>query len=104
MDRELRRRLHSVDPDLKIVSIPHKRKERKILNTQDWELAEGDPCPKCGRPEVRFIHGVCRDCYHTQKEKLAKKEASLNPLIHECKDKKLASRVQRYLAKLDRKV
>lgn len=102
MDSELRRRLHAVDPDLHIVSIPHKRKEPKTVNNQDWELVQGTLCPKCGKPDVRFIKGICRDCYHVKKEKLVKQEASLNPLIHECKDKRLASRIQRYLAKLDR--
>jgi hypothetical protein len=103
MDPELRRRLRAVDPDLRIVSRHGRKKKGKGVNQRDWELAAGQPCPKCGREDVRFIRGVCRDCHHAQKEKLVKQEASLTPLINNCKDKKLASRVQRYLAKLDRR-
>ena len=73
------------------------------MNTEDWIASEGNPCPKCGQPDVRFIKGMCRQCYHAKVEKITKAEASLNPLLH-VKDKKLASRVARYLAKLDRKI
>jgi hypothetical protein len=103
VDPELRRRLKAVDPNLKIVSFRHKRKKAKTVNKDDWDKVQGDPCPKCGQPEVRFINGICRNCYLLRKEKLAKQEANLNPLIYNCKDKRLASRVQRYLAKLDRR-
>jgi len=109
MDRELRRRLKSVDPDLRIVSFrpPHKIKKQvstETMNEEDWELAAGDPCPKCGRLDVRFIKGMCRECYHAAKTKLAKQEASLNPIIRECKDKRLASRIQRYMVRKDRTI
>lgn len=102
MDRELRRRLQAVDPALKIISRPHPRKESKKVNIQEWEAAAGPPCPKCGQTDVRFLNGVCRECYRSGKEKKVKQEARLTPLIHG-KDRRLASRIQRYLAKRDRK-
>lgn len=104
--RSLREALHAVDPHLNIVS-GHSRKKKSsrknAVNEQDWEAVAGEPCPKCGAPEIRFIKGICRACYAKQKEKQIKIEANLNPLVYECKDKRLASRVQKYLAKLDRK-
>lgn len=93
---ELADRLHRVDPDLNIISPHrhHKRKEKRELNLQDWEKAEGKVCPKCGQTDVRFIKGVCRNCYKREKENLAKVEASFRPLIYG-KDRKLASRIQK---------
>jgi hypothetical protein len=104
---ELANRLHKVDPDLKIVSPHHKHSKHghnKTVNLQDWEASEGNRCPKCGQTDVRFINGVCRNCYSLGKEKITKKEASLNQLIYECKDKRLASRIQKYLSKKDRAI
>ncbi len=105
--KTLKQALHAVDPHLTVVSGGrHHRKDsmpRVTMNNLDWEASTGAPCPKCGCPEVRFVKGVCRECHTRQRQKLAKTEASLNPLVYECKDKKLASRVQKYLAKLDRK-
>lgn len=73
------------------------------MDSLDWDASVGKPCPKCGELDVRFIKGVCRQCYTKHKQKIVKIEASLNP-VTQCKDKRLASRVQRYLAKLDRKL
>ena len=105
--RNIREALHAVDPNLNIVYGRHRRKKKgnpaTKMDSLDWDAATGKPCPKCGQPDVRFIKGLCRQCYVTQKQKIVKQEASLRPVL-ECKDKKLASRVQKYLAKLDRKL
>lgn len=105
--RNTREALWAADPNLKIITPRHRHKNKKrtatAVDSSEWDAAEGKPCPKCGIPDVRFINGVCRNCYGKQRQKIVKEEASLRPVLH-CKDKKLASRVQKYLAKLDRKL
>lgn len=103
---ELAYRLHQVDPHLRIIEAhprdkSHKQKSKKTMNVEEWNAAEGPACPKCGKTDVRFVNGMCRDCYGNKKIKLAKEEASLNSLLKLSKNKKLASDIRDYLINQD---
>ena len=32
------------------------------LEATNWDLAAGDPCPRCKKPSLRFQQGVCLPC------------------------------------------
>ena len=72
MDPELRRRLHEVDPDLRIIKIPH-RKVPPQESRENWEKAGGTLCPVCGQETVRIIRigkwAGCLDCQRKHDEK-----------------------------------
>jgi hypothetical protein len=60
MSKELRDRLHAVDPKLNIVpGYMHKR---------EWEASTGVICSKCGRETMRSREGLCMECWNKKYE------------------------------------
>lgn len=62
---ELARRLHQVDPDLKVVS---GAAHRHGATPQDWLASTGIICSKCGREVFRALDGMCPACYEKTNE------------------------------------
>ncbi len=65
--QELRRRLHSVDPDLKIIP-PGRRFREKGMTKEDWDNAAGIVCRKCGKEVYRSRDGLCMPCWEAENE------------------------------------
>jgi ribosomal protein L37AE/L43A len=72
MHPELKRRLQEVDPDLRIVRIPH-RKVPPQESRENWEKAGGTLCPLCSQETVRIIRigqwTGCLECNHKRLDK-----------------------------------
>jgi len=58
--------LHAVDPDLKVISGGLRKKKGT-----NWEMAEGNECPRCHVKALRFRpeDGVCINCAQFLNEK-----------------------------------
>ena len=67
MPKELRRRLHAVDPDLTIISGGAHRRARRTAEA-DWEKAGGVICRQCGREVFRSRDGLCMACWEQAHE------------------------------------
>ena len=67
-----------------------------IWQRTDWEKAAGDPCPRCGKPSLRFKDGVCFPCFAHQKEGAYQLSGRLSNL--EKRYPKLARGLRRKLA------
>mgnify|MGYP001566258209 FL=1 len=39
----------------------------------DWDRVAGDPCPRCGQLDIRFINGLCRECALQEERKTVRK-------------------------------
>lgn len=61
---ELARRLHQVDPTLKIVSPHHGHR----MSQKEWEKAAGDICKNCGKEYQRGREGLCYACWEKAHE------------------------------------
>ena len=64
--KELRRRLHAVDPNLTIVGGGHRRSSRQV--EEEWEKAAGIICLNCGREVFRSRDGLCMPCWEQANE------------------------------------
>ena len=40
-----------------------------IWQATNWDLAAGDPCPRCNGPALRFKDGVCLPCVANQAQR-----------------------------------
>ena len=40
----------------------------------EWDAAQGPPCPLCGRETLRFINGACPTCHRAM---VARREARM---------------------------
>lgn len=63
---ELSRRLHGVDPELKIIS-PHGHHHRRRQH-DNWEKSRGVTCSKCGQEVFRQRNGLCFPCWEQANE------------------------------------
>ncbi|MDD4986057.1 MAG: hypothetical protein PHQ43_09750 [Dehalococcoidales bacterium] len=61
---ELGKRLHKVDPDLKIV--PARPGVR--MKKQDWLASTGVVCKECGQEVFRSRDGLCLSCWEKRNE------------------------------------
>ena len=47
----------------------------------DWDMAAGDPCPRCSKPSLRFRDGVCLPCAADRARWADQKEKQLTRLV-----------------------
>lgn len=64
--RELRQRLHAVDPNLNI--IPGGLHRRSKNAKENWDRAAGIICSDCGREVFRSRNGLCMPCWEQANE------------------------------------
>lgn len=64
--KELRRRLHAVDPHLTIVGGRHRQGSRQ--EEDNWSKAAGIICSNCGREVFRSRNGLCMSCWEQANE------------------------------------
>ena len=64
--KELRRRLHAVDPDLTIISGGMRRRIKK--KAENWEKSKGEICSQCGKEYFRGRDGMCYSCWEQMKD------------------------------------
>lgn len=74
--KSLSQLFQTVDPNLRVVRAGLRNKKT------DWEMAEGDECPRCHKKSLKFRieDGVCANCARWLNEKEirdAKKNAKL---------------------------
>jgi hypothetical protein len=60
MSKELRDRLHQVDPKLNIIP--------GYMHRRDWEASTGVTCVNCGREVFRSKEGLCLPCWNQKYE------------------------------------
>ena len=61
----LRERLSEVEDD---------EARQAAWEATNWDLAAGDPCPRCGKASLRFKDGVCLPCVAELVERADRKE------------------------------
>jgi hypothetical protein len=70
---ELRRRLVGVLWE-RLAELEADATREAIWRSTDWDLVGGDPCPRCGKPSLRFRDGVCLPCVADLAGKADRKE------------------------------
>ena len=82
MPKELRRRLHAVDPNLTIIPGGVRRRARRAAEA-DWGKAAGVICKKCGREVFRSRDGLCFSCWEKEHEFEIRDKAGILNLLPE---------------------
>lgn len=65
---ELAKRLHQVDPDLKIIPGGSYHRRLGHMRAKDWGRAAGVKCRNCGREVFRSKDGLCLECWDSANE------------------------------------
>ena len=76
---ELRRRLLAILWE-RLAELEADAARDSIWQKTDWDLAAGDPCPRCNKPSLRFRDGVCLPCAADRVAQADQKEKQLTRL------------------------